>query len=89
MGRVQLHLLSKFEILFAKWNIYYGMRVRLKLTYSTPAKLKIEFTPARKRATIIFCRNLDVVMKLEARGTHIIVRMDESYIQLNHRPGRT
>ena len=89
IGRVQSHLLSKFETLFKKYNVYYAMRHRLRLTHSTPAKRRIEFTAARKRATIIFCQKLDAAIKLEAAGTHVIVMMDESYIHLNHRPSET
>ena len=89
IGRVQAHLLSKFGILFKKYHVYYAMRIRLKFKYSTPAKRKIQFTAARKRCTINFCRKLDHALKLEAAGTHVIVMMDESYIHLNHRPGRT
>lgn len=88
-GRVQAHLLNKFEVLFKKYHIYYALRHRLRLTYTTPAKRRIEFTPARKRATIVFCRNMDAGIKLERAGTHVLVRMDESYIHLNHRPGKT
>ena len=88
-GRIRAHLLQTFGILFKKYHVYYCLRKRLKLKFSISARPKIEFTAARKRATIVHCREMDEAIKLERAGTHIRVFMDESYCHLNHRPMRT
>ena len=89
MGRIQAHMLTKFGILFKKWNIYYCLTKRLKLKFSVSARPKLQFSPARIRATRIFCKKSDEAIKLERAGTHIIVYIDESYCYMNHRQSHT
>ena len=88
-GRIQAHLLAKFEILFKKPTIHYALTKRLRLKYSFIGKPRILFTPARKRACIVYCRDYDAALKLERSGTHIIVYMDESYCHVGHRSSQS
>ena len=89
VGRIQAYLISKFDKVFKKATIYYCLTKRLNLRYSDSGKAKIAFTPARRRATMIYCKDFDAALKLQAAGTHIIVYMDESYCHVNHRGART
>ena len=88
LGRIQAHLLERFGIVFKKGSIRYCLTKRLGINYTDAGKPKITFTPARKRSAILFCKNFDHALKLERAGTHVIVYMDESYCQGNHRPAR-
>ena len=88
-GRIQTHLLQKYDILFKRPTIHYCLTKRLKLKYANAGKPKIVFTAARRRSAIEFCINLDEAIKLERAGTHIIVFMDESYCHSNHMITRT
>ena len=54
IGRIQVHLLDKFEKVFHKSTIQYCLTKRLKLTYARAGKDKIVFTPARIREAIVF-----------------------------------
>ena len=88
IGRIQAHLLEKFGKLFKKGSIKYCLKNRLGIRFTDAGKPKITFTPERKRSAIVFCKNFDEALKLERAGTHVIVYMDESYCQGNHRPRR-
>ena len=88
-GRIQAHLLQKYDTLFKKSTIYYALKKRLKLKYAYAGKPKIVFSAARKRSAIIFCTKYDEALKLQAAGTHVIVYMDESYCRGNHACSRT
>ena len=89
ISRIQAHLLAKFDQVFKKATIHYCLTKRLHLKFSDSGRPKIVFTPARKRSALIFCRDYDLALKLEAAGTHVIVYMDESYCHVNHRCSRT
>ena len=88
LGRIQAHLLDKFGVLFKKGSIRYCLKKRLGIHFNDAGKPTITFTPERRRSAIIFCKSLDEALKLERAGTHIIVYMDESYCQANHRTSR-
>ena len=86
LGRIQAHLLDKFGVLFKKGSIRYCLKKRLGINFTDAGKPKITFTPERRRSAMTYCKNLDQDLKLERSGTHVIVYMDESYCQANHRP---
>ena len=88
-GRIQSHLLQKFNKLFKKCTIYYCLKKRLGLRYANAGKPKPVFTAARKCSAIVFCKNYDEALKLQRAGTHIIVYIDESYCHDNRAISRT
>ena len=46
-GRIQAHLLNKFDIIFKRPSIYYALTKRLGLKYANSGKPKIIFSPER------------------------------------------
>ena len=89
VSRIQAHLLEKYEKVFHKSTINYCLNKRLRLKYANAGKSRIIFTAARTRSGIVFCKEYDSALKLQAAGTHIIVYTDESYCHGNHAISRT
>ena len=88
-GRIQAHLLQKYNKHFKRATIYYCLTRRLGLKYANSGNQRIVFTASRTRAAMVYCRNYDEAIKLERDGTHIRVFMDESYCHSNHMITRT
>ena len=89
INRIQSHLLEKYEKLFHKSTIWYCLKKRLKLNYENVGKTRIVFSPARVRSAIVFCRNYDEELKLQASGVAMIVYTNEIYCHGNHAISRT
>ena len=82
------YLLAVTGIGFTRRVIEYALHVRLGYHYITPVKNRLALTPQRKRLLREFILKYDAALKLQAKGTHVIVYMDESYVHTNHAPSR-
>ena len=85
---ITAHLLRKYGIFFEPHVVYYALRKRLKFKYRTPLCSRIVFSAERTGLGIQFFKELDIALKLEARGYAIIIYMDETYCHLQHIPSK-
>ena len=68
-GRIQAHLLQKYNKHFKRATIYYCLTRRLGLKYANSGKQRIVFTAARTRSAMVYCKKYDEAIKYRHRAS--------------------